>query len=113
MDSTPNFTSQTHQMRELAKQGKWPPEGYPFRELALLPPQVVESIFQGEMWASVLAGLRLLRADFEQTALDSAKAQALREQACGVVNFIDNYMLELDKEITRLQRFIREAKESK
>lgn len=111
------YSSQTHpeqetrkqanqRIKELAAKGEWPPVGHPWRTLALLPKQEVASFFQEETWQAVKAGLLSLRTDNVKVAVDASKDEKVREQACGVINFIDYMLGFIEIELPAYQKMI-------
>src|SRR5579872_1815686 len=95
-------------IRELAAKGEWPPAGHPWRELALLPhPQVVQ-FFQQAEWLALVKGLAQLRADAIRVAVNTAKPQPLRDEACGMLKAVET-ILGLPSELDALYKIIKEA----
>src|SRR5713101_5514910 len=72
-------------MRQLHREGKWPPAGHPLKALALLGPQAVDQFFRGEIWAALKLGLQLFRDNAVETALRSPNLST-RDEARGVAN---------------------------
>lgn len=60
-------------------------------------------------WATLLQAFQQLRGDYERLTLDPKEDKAVREQAAGAINFMDNYLLHLDKEVLDALKLLRAA----
>lgn len=72
-------------MRQLYKEGKWPPVGHPLRALALLEPKVVEDFFRGAVWSALSQGLERLKDNAMHVVLRDPNS-GMRDEARGIVN---------------------------
>lgn len=78
-------------LRQAVKAGQWPPEGHPWRELALLPNPDLEAFFQGPIWAALKVGLSQLRERAVDKALHDRDA-SVRDESRGVANTVDDIL---------------------
>ena len=89
--TSPKLNLAKAKMRQLHREGKWPPVGHPLRALALMEPQEVEQFFRGEIWSALLQAYQILRDNAIQTALRSPNLST-RDEARGVANAFSDMM---------------------
>ena len=114
--NSPTSTSQKlnskAQRVALAKEGKWPPVGHPWRELALLPPEELERFFHGPIWEALALGLCRNRDKGLRTAVARGVEPCDRDEARGVVQSMED-ILELPKAIASVIEILKLATETK
>jgi hypothetical protein len=93
---TSTFPKQRSQIsprvKALIRAGQWPPEGHPWRALALLPPEEVAQFFRGPIWAALRAGLSQQREGAVDRALHE-RALDKRDEARGVANALEDVLI--------------------
>jgi hypothetical protein len=103
---SPRLKLAKDKMRQLHREGKWPPEGHPLKALAALDPKELEEFFQGKTWQALVEGLKVFRDNAIQTALRS-RDLSTRDEARGVANMATD-MLEWGEEVIAFTKAIRE-----
>jgi hypothetical protein len=76
-------------VKALIRAGQWPPEGHPWRALALLEPGVVAEFFRGPVWEALRVGLSHQRALAVDRALHERHLEQ-RDEARGVANALED-----------------------
>lgn len=94
-------------IKALHKEGQWPPEGHPWRVLALLPPEVVDQFLRGPVWQALVEGLSQLRDNAIEVALSSPEL-GKRDEARGVVNICRD-IIDLEGQIMAFHQAIKES----
>lgn len=88
----------SNRIKELWVKGLWPPEGHPWRGVALLPLHQVKGDLQTQTWLQVLQGLRQVREQAINLMLKSTSTEAEMYEARGVVKTCD-MLLQLQGQI--------------
>ena len=96
-------------MRQLHREGKWPPAGHPLRALALLGPREVEDFFRGKIWSALVEALKGFQDNAMHTAMN-ARPSDVRDEARGVYNMAGD-MIQWADEIRAFHAAIREGEQ--
>lgn len=77
--------------KDLYREGKWPPEGHPWREVALLPEEETKTGFHSNLWTAISQGLRLMSQQAVSKMATATDLQTLGA-AQGVYNIVEELL---------------------